>query len=40
MAYDDDLNIGFCSRCGDRLDDSTPPADLICWRCSAADKDL
>jgi NMD protein affecting ribosome stability and mRNA decay len=37
---EDDLDIGFCPRCGDQLDGATPPADLICWRCAADEKDL
>jgi len=37
---EDDLDIGFCPRCGDQLDGATPPADLICWRCAADEEDL
>ena len=37
---EDDLDIGFCPRCGDQLDGATPPAGLICWRCAADEEDL
>ena len=36
---EDDLDIGFCPRCGDQLDCATPPADLICWRCAADEEE-
>ena len=35
----DDLNVGFCPRCGDLLDDATPAASEICWRCADEDED-
>lgn len=36
-VYEDGYDIGFCPRCGDQLDGSTPPSDVVCWRCGGDD---